>query len=79
MTVKIQKFTRILIPVGDHEAERFKTLCPLHSERTPSFVVYADQSNHFYCFGCQKGGDTITFIRLINNCSFIEAVNFLNR
>jgi len=33
-------------------------LCPFHSEKTPSFNVYADQ-NRFYCYGCREFGDVI--------------------
>jgi DNA primase len=51
--------------------------CPFHSEKTPSFTVYTDSDPHFYCFGCQKGGDVITFIREIENLEYVEAVKFL--
>lgn len=37
---------------------RYWGLCPFHSERTPSFTVYAD-SGRFKCFGCGAHGDTI--------------------
>ncbi|MBQ0135650.1 MAG: DNA primase [Oscillospiraceae bacterium] len=53
-----------------------KGLCPFHSEKTPSFVVYPE-SQSYYCFGCTKGGDAITFIRDIENLDYIEAVKFL--
>ncbi len=53
-----------------------KGLCPFHNEKTPSFVVYED-TRSFYCFGCGKGGDAITFIRDIENLEYIEAVKFL--
>ena len=53
-----------------------KGLCPFHSEKTPSFVVYPD-TRSYYCFGCTKGGDAITFIRDIENLDYIEAVKFL--
>lgn len=33
-------------------------LCPLHSEKTPSFTIYGDSS--FYCFGCQEWGDVVS-------------------
>jgi DNA primase len=33
--------------------------CPLHDEDTPSFRWYPE-SNTFYCFGCNEGGDVIT-------------------
>ena len=38
-----------------------KCLCPFHSEKTPSYVVYPDTES-FYCFGCGAGGDVISFI-----------------
>lgn len=53
-----------------------KGLCPFHSEKTPSFVVYED-SNSYYCFGCGAGGDAITFIRTIDNLDYMDAVRFL--
>lgn len=50
--------------------------CPFHSDGTPSCHFYpATQS--FYCFGCQAGGDVITFIRRIENLDYIDAVKFL--
>jgi hypothetical protein len=33
---------------------RWKALCPFHTEKTPSFVVYDDGSYH--CFGCSAHG-----------------------
>ena len=54
----------------------YKCLCPFHSERTPSMVVYPE-SNSFYCFGCGAGGDTITFIMKAENLDYIEAVRLL--
>ena len=58
-------------------AGRNKTcLCPFHSEKTPSMVVYEDTQS-FYCFGCGAGGDVITFIRRIENLDYVEAVKLL--
>lgn len=54
----------------------YKCLCPFHSEKTPSCVVYTDTES-FYCFGCGAGGDVITFIKKIENLDYIEAVRFL--
>lgn len=42
----------------------YRGICPLHQEKTASFYVYPE-SRSFYCFGCQTGGDVITFARLI--------------
>ena len=51
-------------------------LCPFHGEKTPSFSVNTDKQI-YYCFGCQKGGGVINFIREIENISFRDAVEIL--
>ncbi|MCI5556569.1 DNA primase [bacterium] len=51
-------------------------LCPFHNEKTPSFTVYPDTQS-FYCFGCGAAGDTINFVRKINNLGYVEAVKQL--
>ncbi len=55
-----------------------KGLCPFHSEKTPSFVVYKDTQS-FYCFGCGAGGDGISFIMGQENLDYVSAVEFLAR
>lgn len=54
----------------------YKGLCPFHNEKTPSFTVYP-QTGSYYCFGCQNGGDVITFIRSAENLDYMEAVRLL--
>ena len=51
-------------------------LCPFHTEKTPSFVVYPETQS-FYCFGFGAGGDVITFIKKISNLEYVEAVKLL--
>ena len=51
-------------------------LCPFHNEKTPSFHVDG-QKQLFYCFGCNAGGDVITFLMKMQNMSYPEAVTFL--
>ena len=51
-------------------------LCPFHGEKTPSFNVNPDRQA-FYCFGCQEGGNAITFLMKIENLSFPEAARAL--
>ena len=51
-------------------------LCPFHNEKTPSFVVYPENGS-FYCFGCNTGGDVISFVERVENLDYIEAVRFL--
>ncbi len=53
-----------------------KGLCPFHDEKTPSFNVTPAQG-YFYCFGCQEGGDVITFVEKIEGVGFTEAVERL--
>ncbi len=55
---------------------RWVGLCPFHGEKTPSFSVNAEQGL-FYCFGCQKKGDVITFVREIEHLDFVGAVELL--
>ena len=51
-------------------------LCPFHNEKTPSFSV-SGQKQMFYCFGCHKGGNVITYVEEYNNMGFLEAVEYL--
>lgn len=51
-------------------------LCPFHNEKTPSFTVY-ENTQSFYCFGCGAGGDSVSFMRKIENLDYIDAVKAL--
>src|ERR687891_1783139 len=55
---------------------RFTGRCPFHEERTPSFSVNPVEKL-YYCFGCGKGGDVITFVRESENLDFVGAVEWL--
>src|SRR3954470_12605813 len=55
---------------------RFTGLCPFHKEKTPSFSVNAELGA-YYCFGCQKSGDAITFVREVEHLDFVGAVERL--
>lgn len=55
---------------------RYSCKCPFHSDDSPSCVFYPD-TNSFFCFGCHAGGDVVTFVRLIENLDYPEAVKFL--
>ncbi len=58
----------------ENSGGRLKGLCPFHNEKSPSFVLYGDS---FYCFGCKKSGDAITFVREIEGLGFIDALRHL--
>ncbi len=53
-----------------------KGLCPFHDEKSPSFHV-TPARGFFHCFGCQEGGDVITFVQRVEGVSFTEAVERL--
>src|SRR4051812_31603410 len=55
-----------------------KGLCPFHNEKTPSFQVNPDKGL-YYCFGCNKTGDLITFVRETEQLNFTEAVEALGQ
>src|SRR6476661_5654579 len=55
----------------------YKGLCPFHTERTPSFVVYRD-SGTWHCFGsCGTGGDIFSFLMKKENIDFRAALQIL--
>ena len=51
--------------------EKRVTLCPFHSEDTPSFRVY---QHSYYCFGCGEGGDLIKFVQRYWQLDFRSAI-----
>lgn len=48
-------------------------LCPFHNEKSPSFSV-SGIKQMYYCFGCGKGGNVITFLMDYENETFSEAI-----
>ena len=78
---RVREATDLVALAGEHIAlkrvgRRFMGLCPFHTEKTPSFSVNPELGV-YYCFGCQKSGDSITFIREIEHLDFVEAVERL--
>jgi DNA primase len=55
---------------------RYKGLCPLHKEKTPSFSVDPSKGL-FYCFGCGAGGDAIRLHMLTSGDDFPAAIESL--
>lgn len=57
--------------------QTYKGLCPFHSEKTPSFVVYPDTQT-WYCFGaCADGGDIFDFVEKIEGLDFAGTLEML--
>src|SRR5918996_118771 len=63
-------------PLRRASGSRFTGRCPFHEEKTPSFSVNP-VDKLFYCFGCGKGGDLISFVRETENLDFVGAVEWL--
>ena len=53
-------------------------LCPFHDEKNASFTVFPETGT-FWCFGCGKHGDVITFVMEMENFSFIQALKALEQ
>jgi len=78
---RVRESTDLVALVGEHIAlkrvgRRFMGLCPFHPEKTPSFSINPELGV-YHCFGCQKSGDAITFIREVEHLDFVEAVERL--
>ncbi|MDD2752670.1 MAG: DNA primase [Candidatus Omnitrophica bacterium] len=56
----------------------FRTLCPFHHEKTPSFMVSPDRQI-FHCFGCGESGNAFKFLMRHERLEFPEAVEILAR
>ncbi|TAE74152.1 MAG: DNA primase [Bacteroidetes bacterium] len=58
------------------KGQNYTACCPFHNEKTPSFSV--SQAKGIYkCFGCGKGGDSVSFVMDIENLSYPEALRWL--
>lgn len=80
---KIKDRADIGFYIGKHtklvkSTQGFKACCPLpgHKEKTPSFYVNT-RDNYFYCYGCNRGGDIFSFLKLVEGLEFIEALKEL--
>lgn len=50
--------------------------CPFHNDNTPSMKIYPD-TNSFYCFGCQTGGDVLKYWMLSKGMGYKDAIKNL--
>lgn len=56
----------------------YAACCPLHKEKTPSFMVNPARGT-WHCFGCGKGGNVIGFLMEHDTLTFPEAVRVLGK
>src|SRR6056297_2982415 len=78
---KVRAATDIVAVISEHlqlrrVGQRWTGLCPFHNEKSPSFSVN-QQLGFYHCFGCQRSGDAITFVREIEGLDFVGAVERL--
>ncbi len=78
---RVRDATDLVALAGEHLAlkrvgNRMMGLCPFHSEKSPSFSINPDMGM-FFCFGCGKSGDAITFVREVEHLDFADAVERL--
>src|SRR6478736_519620 len=78
---RVRDATDLVALASEHLAlkrvgRNFVGLCPFHTEKTPSFNVNPEMGR-WRCFGCDKSGDAITFVREVEHLDFVDAVERL--
>jgi len=78
---KVRESADLVALIGEHtEIKRsgrsWMARCPMHGERTPSLSV-SPEKGVYYCFGCHRSGDAITFVQEMDNLDFVGAVESL--
>lgn len=71
-----------IIKVAEHYGLKlnraYKCVCPFHNEKTASFSI-SPSKQIWKCFGCGKGGDTISLVSELLNINALEAAKSINR
>lgn len=78
---RIKETANIVDVVGEFVTLRksginYKGLCPFHNEKTPSFFVSPTRGT-CHCFGCGRGGNSVTFIMEHEQMTYPEALRWL--
>lgn len=60
----------------DKAGGNFKACCPFHNEKTPSFIISPSRQT-YHCFGCNRGGDVLSFVEEIEGLDFKGALKIL--
>lgn len=64
--------------VQDYDEQRMRCCCPIHSEKTPSFI-YSRDRYAFHCFGCGVNVDVLDALMRGQKMTFAEAAQELFR
>ena len=78
---KVRSSADLVALIGEHteikrSGRQWMARCPMHGEKTPSLSV-SPEKGVYYCFGCQRSGDAITFVQEMDNLDFAGAVESL--
>lgn len=60
----------------ERAGNEFKACCPFHSDRSPSFTIFAG-GDRFHCFGCGASGDVLDFVKRTQGVGLREAAEML--
>ena len=70
-----------IVKVAEHYGIKldraYKCVCPFHKEKTASFSV-SPRKQIWHCFGCGKGGDSISLVAELLNINALEAAKNIN-
>ncbi|CAL4041929.1 DNA primase [Buchnera aphidicola (Tetraneura ulmi)] len=59
------------------KGSNYQSLCPFHSEKTPSFIVN-EKKQFYYCFGCNAHGNAIDFLIDYEKLNFLDSIEQLS-
>lgn len=78
MSNEYAKIIAECLPVKDFVLtnDEFKTHCPFHDDKTPSFSINLS-TGLYHCFGCEAKGNIITFVSQIKNISYDKAKKYI--
>ncbi len=60
----------------ERAGSNFKARCPFHNEKTASFFISPSRET-YHCFGCNRGGDMLSFVQEIEGVDFRGALGLL--
>ncbi|MBI4138834.1 DNA primase [Candidatus Uhrbacteria bacterium] len=64
------------VPLKPAGSGSFKGICPFHQEKSPSFFANRPRQS-WHCFGCNQGGDVISFVMRVEGMDFRETLELL--
>lgn len=71
----IEKIIKTYIPLKQRpkNPNEYKTLCPFHNEKSPSFTV-TTKKQFYHCFGCGTHGNAIRFVMEYQGLNYVNAI-----